>query len=107
MSDEDNLRVESLKNKLNDVCKSKEQWVVESALINLLTDIFQHSNLSKEELLNDISECWDFKNRSLKATYGCSVPIGFMTSEGLKIMVPGKEYDENLNAVDKDEKIQT
>jgi len=31
--------------------------------------------------------------------FGCSTPIRFNTSEGIKRMEPGKPYDENLNEI--------
>ncbi len=31
--------------------------------------------------------------------FGCSVPIAFNTSEGRKVMQPGKSYDQNLNEI--------
>ena len=31
--------------------------------------------------------------------FGCSQPISFNTSEGIKTMRPGKAYDKNLNEI--------
>lgn len=31
--------------------------------------------------------------------FGCSSPISFITSQGIKTMHPGKKYDENLNEI--------
>lgn len=31
--------------------------------------------------------------------FGCSMPISFNTSDGMKTMMPGKRYDENLNEI--------
>lgn len=42
----------------------------------------------------------DFPSRfTPTAEFGCSIPITFVTSEGLKTMQPGKSYDENLNEI--------
>lgn len=31
--------------------------------------------------------------------FGCSIPVRFNTSEGIKTMIPGKIYDNNLNEI--------
>lgn len=33
------------------------------------------------------------------ATYGCNSPISFLTKDGVKTMLPGKDYDENLEEI--------
>lgn len=32
--------------------------------------------------------------------FGCSQPISFITSKGVKTLSPNKKYDENLNEID-------
>lgn len=36
---------------------------------------------------------------SIISEFGCSQPISFNTSEGIKTMMPGKSYDQNLNEI--------
>lgn len=37
------------------------------------------------------------KNFKYVSEFGCSSPVSFNTSEGIKTMYPGKRYDDNLN----------
>jgi len=39
------------------------------------------------------------KENSYYVEFGCSFPIAFNTSEGIKVMHPGKRYDNNLNEI--------
>ncbi len=34
--------------------------------------------------------------------FGCSLPISFLTSNGVKTMQPGKMYDKDLNEIKKE-----
>lgn len=50
------------------------------------------------------SDCFDRNHTIFKSEYtpiyqefGCSIPIRFQTSDGIKTMQPGKSYDEDLN----------
>ena len=37
--------------------------------------------------------------QELISEFGCSVPIRFNTSDGIKTMIPGKSYDDNLDEI--------
>ncbi len=52
-----------------------------------------------EEYSKRIIEIFRPDRFSLKAEFGCAVPISFMTTEGIKRMEPGKSYDENFNEI--------
>lgn len=34
-----------------------------------------------------------------RTEFGCSIPIHFRTSEGIKTMLPNKKYDGDLNEI--------
>lgn len=38
-------------------------------------------------------------NESIYCEFGCSSPISFFTSEGIKTIMPGKSYDKELNEI--------
>jgi hypothetical protein len=40
------------------------------------------------------------EDSNLHSEWGCSFPILFNTSEGIKKMEPGKRYDDNLNEIE-------
>ena len=48
---------------------------------------------------NIIKEPWD-KKYALTSEFGCAVPVVFHTSEGIKTILPGKRYDDNLNEIE-------
>lgn len=58
--------------------------------------------------LQGISDPFNLKNQPerlnpeepyIYSEFGCSIPIKFNTSKGIKTMIPGKRYDENLNEI--------
>jgi hypothetical protein len=49
---------------------------------------------------------YDLNEPKIEAEYGCSTPIRFNTSKGVKKMEPGKSYDENLNEISPIEQIE-
>lgn len=38
-------------------------------------------------------------DKEMTSEFGCSVPLCFNTSDGIKTMEPGKRYDDNLNEI--------
>ena len=43
------------------------------------------------------------KENEITSEFGCSIPVRFSTSSGIKTMIPGKTYDENLNEISNQE----
>jgi hypothetical protein len=38
-------------------------------------------------------------DKGMTSEFGCSFPVRFNTSDGIKTMEPGKRYDDNLNEI--------
>lgn len=58
----------------------------------LWKELFDNEYKSQPERLNP-------EESEVYSEFGCSMPICFNTSEGVKTMMPGKRYDKNLNEI--------
>lgn len=57
-------------------------------------------NISKEGVMTPaFTNSLPQIKEELYEEFGCSIPVSFMTSEGVKTMFPGKSYDKNLNEI--------
>ena len=64
----------------------KEDQIFKKMFDECLDDLYQPERLSPED-------SYIFEE------FGCSSPIRFNTSKGVKIMEPGKSYDKDLNEI--------
>ena len=64
---------------------------------------FDESVREKEDLLirDVLAFSPSFVEDEITEEFGCSSPLSFKTSEGIKTMKPGKCYDRNLNEIKK------
>jgi len=40
------------------------------------------------------------EDSNIYSEFGCSIPVNFITSKGIKRLEPGKRYDTNLNEIE-------
>lgn len=63
---------------------------------------YMYANLHKrkEDVIFCSQQLWNEITKVPEITheeFGCSYPLSFITSEGIKRMEPGKSYDKDLN----------
>ncbi len=64
----------------------REDSIISESILNILPTTYKdiHSN---EPI------------KIIHCEFGCSIPITFNTSDGMKTIYPGKKYDENFNEI--------